>query len=208
MGVQPAPAHITIGFQIGLGAAAELDALGVFGALQLPEVAAAQPVIRLLNLIAVLDALAEHAIGIADAIASHGQAQSGATVHEAGCQPPEATVAEAGIVLALAQFFQGQAQLIQRLADRFGDAQVEHGVAQRPAHQEFHRQVIGAAHTTVFLAGIAGVLPALPQPVAQGQDQRFVQVVGMAGVAITPQGMAEVVTKIGGNALGIHAQGR
>ncbi len=208
VGVQPAPAHLAIGFQVGFGAAAELDPLRVFGPLQFPQVAAAQPVVRFLDLITVFDALAEHAVGVADAVADHGQPQGGATVHETGRQPAQAAVAQTGVVLALGQFFQRQPHLVQRLVDRLGDAQVEHGVAQRPAHKEFHGQIVGAAHPAVGLVSVAGVLPALPQAVAQGEHQCFVHVIGVLGVPVAAQGMAEIAPKIGGDAFGVHSQGR
>jgi hypothetical protein len=208
VGVQPAPAHFAVASHEAFGAPAVLDALGVFGPLQLPQVAAAQPVVRLLDLIAVFDALAEHAVGVADAVADHRQAQGGATVHETGRQPAETAVAQTGVVLALGQLFQGQPHIVQGLADRLGDAEVQHGVAHGPAHQEFHGQVIGPAHAAVGLVSVAGVLPALPQPVAQGEHQGFVHVVGVFGVPVPAQGMAEVVPEVGGDALGVHAQGR
>ncbi len=164
--------------------------------------------VGLLDLIAVFDALAEHAVGVAEAVADHRQPQGGATIHEAGRQPPQAAVAQTGVVLALGQFLQRQPHFVQRLVDRFGDAQIEHGVAQRPAHQEFQGQVIGPAHAAVGLVSVAGVLPALPQPVAQGEHQGFVHVVGVFGMPVAAQSVAEVVSEVGGDAFGVHAQGR
>ena len=136
--IQPAPAHFAIGFDKALGAPTELDPLGVLRTLQFPQVAAAQPVIRLFNLVAVLDALAEHAIGVTNAVAHHGQPQRGATVHEAGGQPSQTAVAQASVVLTFSEFFQSQTQIIERLADRLGHAQIEHGVAEGAPHQELH----------------------------------------------------------------------
>ncbi len=178
------------------------------GTLQFPQIAAAKPVVRFLDLVAVLDALAEHAVGVADAVTDHRQAQGGATVHEAGGQPAQTAVAQTGVVLALHQFFQGHAHFIERFVDRFGDAQIEHGVAHGPTHQEFHRQVVSPAHATVRLVSIAGVFPAFPQPVAQSEHQRLVHIVGVGGVPVTAQRVTEVASEIGSDALGVHAQGR
>ena len=164
--------------------------------------------IGFLDLIAVFDALAEHAVGVAEAVADHRQPQGGAAIHEAGRQSSQAAVAQPGVVFALGQFLQGQTHVVQRLVDRFGDAQIEHSVAQGPTHQEFQGQVIRPAHATVRLVGIAGVLPALPQSVAQGEHQGFVHVVGVFGMPVAAQGVAEVVSEVGGDAFGIHAQRR
>jgi hypothetical protein len=75
-------------------------------------------------------------------------------------------------------------------------------------HQKFHRQVVSAPDAAAFFVGIAGILPALPQPVAQGQHQRLVHVVGVLGMPVTAQGMAEIASEVGGDAFGVHAEGR
>jgi hypothetical protein len=191
---------------IAFGAAAELDALGIFRPLQIPHVAAAQPVIRLFDLITVFDALAEHAVFIADAVADDRQAERGATVHEAGRQPAQAAVAQARVIFAFGQFFQGQTHLIEGFVNGFIDPQIEHGITQRSAHEKFHGQVVSPAHATVGLVGIAGVLPTFPQPVAQSECQSFIHVVGIFSVPVAAQGVAEIVAKVSGDALGVHAQ--
>ena len=94
--------------------------------------------IRLFYLVAVFDALAEHAVGVTNAVAHHWQPQSGATVHEAGGQPSQTAITQTSVIFALDQFFQGQAQIIERLADRLGHPQIEHCVAECAPHQEFH----------------------------------------------------------------------
>ena len=71
MGIQPAPTHSTVGLGIAFGATAEFDALGVFGALQIPQDATTQPVIGHFDLITVFDALAEHAVSVANTVADH-----------------------------------------------------------------------------------------------------------------------------------------
>ena len=67
--------------------------------------------IRLLDLLAVPDALAEHAVLVADAVAHDRQLQGGAAVQKTGGQTPEAAVAEAGVVFELDQLFQLDAKL-------------------------------------------------------------------------------------------------
>ena len=69
----------------------------------LPRVRAAQPVVRLLVLPAVLDRLAEDAVLVAQPVAHGRELQRRHRVEEAGRQPPEPAVAQAGVGLLLEQ---------------------------------------------------------------------------------------------------------
>jgi hypothetical protein len=71
--------------------AAEADRKVQLGARQLPGIAQAQPVVGRLDLAAVLDALGEHAVAVAQAVAEGRHAQGGHRIQEAGgqaTQPP------------------------------------------------------------------------------------------------------------------------
>ncbi len=119
-----------------LGVPAEVHVARVFGTFQLPGIAVAQPVIGLLDLIAVGDVLAEHAVLVAYAVAHHRQLQRCAAVEKAGCQAPQAAVAEAGVVLGLRQLLHQQAKVAQGAGCGVGNPQVEQCIAQRAPHQE------------------------------------------------------------------------
>ncbi len=99
----------------------------------------------MLDLAAVDDALREHAVLVADAVAEGGQAERGHRVEEAGRQPAEAAVAEGGVGLVLLDVL----ELVRLQRQRGGGLalQVQRGqrIAQRASHQELHRQVAHAA---------------------------------------------------------------
>ncbi len=158
---------------IVLGPAAERHTAGIFGPLDLPRIAVAQPVVGVLDLVAVLDVLAEHAVFVVNAIAHHRQVQRGAAVHEAGGQPPQAAVPQPGVGLLFGQVLQRLAEAVQGLARHLIQPQVEHMVGQRAADQEFQRQVIGAALARLVARDI-GVHPVRHEPVAQRPRQRLV----------------------------------
>jgi hypothetical protein len=82
-------------------AAVELDLVEHLGPREFPGVAVAQPVVRVLDLLAVLDALVEHAVFVADAVAVAGDAHGRHRIEEAGGEPAEAAVAERRVGLDL-----------------------------------------------------------------------------------------------------------
>ncbi len=157
--------------------AAELDALGVLRAFQLPGIAVAQPVIRLLHLVAVLDQLAEHAVLVAQAVALDRQLQGGAAVEETGRQAPQSAVAKPGVRLGLGDLLQEQTQVVESSFRLVADAQVEHGVAQGAAHEELQGQVVGAL-AVGLVVGVAGLLPAFHEAIAHDDGQGPVRIVG------------------------------
>ena len=71
MGAQPTGSKTAFAAALQLGVTAEADPLCVLGAFQLPGVAVPQPVVGLLHLMAVLDALAEHAVLVTQSVAYH-----------------------------------------------------------------------------------------------------------------------------------------
>ena len=101
----------------GLDASEEVDRDHVLGARDLPRVAEAQPVVGLLELPAVHDALLEDAVVVAQPIAVRGQAQRGHRVEEARRQTPEAAVAQPRVLLDLLQLLQLEAQLCTHTAN-------------------------------------------------------------------------------------------
>ena len=206
MGIDPAHAQLAFGAAIEFGAAAEADALRVFGALDLPGMAGAQPVVRLLDLLAVDDLLPEHAVLVTDAVALHRQLQRGAAVEKTGGQPPQAAVAEAGVVFGLGQLFQLQAEPVRAWRIASVDAEVEHGIAQGAPHEKFQGEII-AALAVALVVGVAGIFPALHQTVAQDQGQGLVGVVDRAAVLVAPEIMRVIAAEIPRQAVRVHPEG-
>jgi hypothetical protein len=86
-------------------------------------------VIRLLDLVAVLDHLAEHAVLVAQPVSLHRQLQGRAGVEETGRKASETAVAKSGVGLGRGDFLQQQAEVVESLLHRVADSQVQHGVA-------------------------------------------------------------------------------
>lgn len=90
----------------GLDASEEVDGYHVLGTRDLPRVAEAQPVVRLLELPAVLDALLEDAVVVAQAVAVRREADRGHRVEEARRQTPETAVAQTRVLLDLLELLE------------------------------------------------------------------------------------------------------
>ena len=108
----------------------------------LPRVTPAQPDLRLLDLPPVLDALPEHPVDVADSVAAGGVAEGRQTFHEARRQSSEPAVAQGGFGLVLEKLVQLDTEFLQGLSANLLHAQVDQIGLQRPAWQEFHREVV------------------------------------------------------------------
>jgi hypothetical protein len=82
-------------------AAAEADGIAQLRTRQLPGLAELHPVIGALDLPAAFDALGEHPVPVAQAIAKRWQALFGKGVEKAGRESPQAAVAQRRVLLAL-----------------------------------------------------------------------------------------------------------
>ena len=80
-----------------LDRAAEADVIADFRPVKFPRVAQRQPVFRIFLLPAVLHDLAEQAVVVADAVAVGGDVERRHALHEAGCEPAQAAIAQRGI---------------------------------------------------------------------------------------------------------------
>ena len=117
---------------------------GLVGPRHFPGVGPGQPVIRLLVLPAVAQRLLEDAVLVAQARAHSRDAERRHRVEEAGRQPAEAAVAEAGVGLLFGDLQRVDAECRAELADDGIEHQVGDVVGQRAAHQELERHVIDA----------------------------------------------------------------
>ena len=93
--------------------------------------------IGFLDLMSVFHTLAKHAVFVTNAVAHDGKLETGATIHETGRQPAQTAVTESGVLLAVRQAFQFESQGVQSLVYRFGQSQIQHGIAEGASHQVF-----------------------------------------------------------------------
>ncbi len=187
--------------------AAEPDGLRKFVAFDLPREALAQPRIRLLDLVAVLDALVEHAVVVTDAVADHGQSERCAAVEETGGEAAEAAVAEARVGLAVEDGLEVEAQPSQRFARLVLDAHAEQCVVQQTPHEEFERQVAHAPHV-VALHGQARFGPALHDAVARREHHGLVEIRRLGSNRAAAEHAAEVMREVLEDGVGRHRQTR
>ena len=135
--------------------AAEVHALRTVVVHMAPRLLVGQPVLRVLDLLALLvEGLLEDAVLVLDAVAECRHAQRGQRVDEAGGQTAQATVAERGLVLGIDDVLVIEAELLDGLVELLGQAGVEQRVAQLLAHQELGAQVtdgLGVAVDHVLL---------------------------------------------------------
>jgi len=120
-----------------------------------------------LDLPAVDDGLAEHAVVVADAVAIAGDAQRGHAVEKARGQPPQTAVAQRGIRLQIGQGVHVQTELGQRLTQRGREFERDQRVAEGTADEKLHRQVIDQLGI-LRVARVRGVEPVLDHQVAHG----------------------------------------
>ena len=137
-----------------------------------PGVLPAQPVVRLLDLPAVLDRLPEDAVLVAQAVTHRRQGKGRHGVKKARGQAPEPAVAEAGIGLRLDQRRIDVALPFDELERHLGQLRVDRVVHQRAAEQEFHRKVVHALRVLLLVRPL-GQQPALGDHVAQRARHRF-----------------------------------
>src|SRR5581483_8784462 len=85
----------------GLDGAAEADVVVRLAPLEFPEIAVGEPVLRQLELLAVLDLLMEQAMNVADSVAIGRDLERRHRFHEAGGAPAEAAIAARRVGLEL-----------------------------------------------------------------------------------------------------------
>ena len=154
---------------------AEMDDAGKFGAADLPGVAAAEPVIRFFQLVTVLDDLLEDPVVVADAVSVAGEFQSCHGIEEACGETAEAAVSESGVHFFIAERIGIESEFRHGFRGGIIDAEVDHGIPEGSAHEEFQRD-IGDGAGMFFLVFIFGSDPALHHQVADRQRQCVITV--------------------------------
>ena len=121
---------------------AELDLTGIFRSLQLEGISVLQPVIRSLDLVAVLDLLLEHTIAVSDSAAVCRVAQRRQGIQETCSKSSQAAVSKCRVSLLILHLINVQSQIFEGCLDLFVSGQIDQGVAQCASHQELHGHVV------------------------------------------------------------------
>ncbi|MPM34064.1 hypothetical protein SDC9_80645 [bioreactor metagenome] len=186
-----------------LGVTAEVHLHRLLGVRELPRRAEREPGVGLLDLTAVHEGLAEDAVLVADAVADAGHVHRRQRVDEAGGEPPEATVAEAGLHLLAAQGGQIDAALLEALLGDLVQVGGHQGVAELAAEQVLRGEI--ADRLGLGLVRLAARLqPAGHQVLADGAGQCQVLVVdagmrqlhALRRVQLTEEGRDEAVHRM------------
>jgi len=180
------------GFQIGLQAPTKADLVMHLVTREFPDVERREPVIGSFDLLAVDDALLEHAVVVTDAIAKTGDAQRRHRIEKTRGEPPQTTIAERGIGFGIEDLVQIDLHFIERGLDRIKQLERQHSVEQRPADQKFHREVIHAARVLLVLRPRC-LHPALNQLIAHGQEGRVEPIFGQGRCRVFTHGEHQLV---------------
>ena len=120
-----------------------------------PRLFVGQPVIRGLDLLAVLvEFLLEDAVLVLDAVTERRHAKGGEGVDEAGGQTAQTTVAQARLVFGVDDFLRIEAESFHGLVELIGQSGVEQRVLQLLAHQELGGQVADGLGVAVDHVGL------------------------------------------------------
>ena len=173
---------------VGLDMAAKTNPIGAFTAFEFPWIAMREPSLGKLDLPALVDALAEHAVHIADSIAISGQVERRQALHEAGGKPAEPAIAKRRIGLDFLNRDQINPERSKRSAHFRILPEIGDGIAQQPPDQKLKAQIIN----TLGASGMRGACrfhPAVDDVVADCEDRRGEPVVGLGGLRVLADAM-------------------
>jgi hypothetical protein len=156
---------------------------------------------------AVLDALAEDSIFVANAVAEERQAERGPGIHDARRQAAETTVSETGVPLLLVQHFEVEPDAAHCMRAGVVRAEIDDVVDQRAAEQELQRQVIHTLGVSEVIRAL-GLEPSIGQPVAHGIRERLIDIEIGGGVFVLRHRVLHAVGKSGQDAVGVEAARR
>ena len=175
-------------------AAVELDRIQHFWSGEFPRIAVAQPVVRMLDLLAVFDLLVEHAVFVADAVAVARQFKRRHRVEEAGGEAPKPAVAETGIELDFVDFLNVLSEFVERFLEFLAQPEIQYRIAEGASDQEFERQVVNPLGVRAVVR-LHGRHPALDHAVTRGACGDFVPVAGRGECGV----FADRVRQVGGH---------
>mmetsp|Transcript_36390 Transcript_36390/g.74689 ORF Transcript_36390/g.74689 Transcript_36390/m.74689 type:complete len:855 (+) Transcript_36390:63-2627(+) len=142
--------------------------------LDLPGVALGEPCVGKLNLVAILEALLEHTVLIADAVTPRGEVERRHRVKEASSQAAETSVSKRSVLLLFNKILELVADLLKRLLVGLGEVEVHECVQKGATHQELERQVINPLGVFLQIVGL-GVAEGLNQIIPERQSNSLVR---------------------------------
>ena len=148
--------------------------------------------IGLLDLATINEALREHAVVVADAIAEAGQLEGGHRSEKTGRQPAEAAIAQRRIRLQRVEFIEIHAKFTHSLGTFIVQTKRDQRVRERAPGQKLHRQVIDALGVLPVDAP-RRLHPAFDQAVTHGGRQGEQPVAFGGGVFVLANGVDQVM---------------
>ncbi len=139
---------------------------------EIPRIAVAQPVVRMLHLVAVLDALDEHAVLVADPVSIARQAHGRHGIEKAGGKPAEPAIAQGSVRLQLAEAVDIKLEIRKRFPAFLIEAHVQQAVRKQTAGQELQGKIIDTLGIGLVVAA-HGLHPALDEALAHGVTRSF-----------------------------------
>lgn len=144
-----------------------------------------EPVIRLLNLVAIHNVLLEDTVAVAQSIAPRREVETRQTIQEASCQPAQTSISQGSIVFLLNDVLDPEAQIRKPSLCNILLADIQHGIIEGTAHEKLEREVVDTLGVGKGLALLCPV-PLQDQAVTEGQRRggvggRFVAVEHRAG---------------------------
>ena len=124
--------------------ATELNLYFILRTLYLKWIAVFEPVIRLLDLITILDCLLEHTVTITDTAAICRVVQCSKGIQETCSQTTKSTITKCCIRLLILDHIQVKAKLCQCFLHLLIACEVDHIITKCTAHKELHRQVVNS----------------------------------------------------------------
>jgi hypothetical protein len=152
-------------------------------ALELPGIAEGEPVLGPLHLPAIVEALLEQAVLVADPVAVGRDAERGHAVEQAGGEPAEAAIAQRGVGLDLEHLLGVHPECRERGRGGVVDAEIAQGIGEQAADQELEAEIVDPL--AAALVGLARARhPAVDQPVAHRERQGDEPVVPGGGLRV------------------------
>ena len=147
---------------------------------------------RCADLVAVLEALLEHAVLIADAIAPRRQVESRHRVEEASGKAAKTAVAEGSVLLLLDQVLELVADLLERVLVRMLKVEVHERVEERASHEELKREVVDTLGILLDVVRL-GVAERFDEVVAHRVRHRLIRRVHIEVVTVGREGVLRMM---------------
>ena len=164
----PARALAALFVGVAFGAPVQANFDHIIGARKLPGRTVEKPLVGFLDLTPINEGLFENPELVANPIADRRDVHCRQRVDEAGGEPPQAAVAEAGFDIKLKQFIEVVPVGGEDLADQFGGVCVEQILGQLFAEHIFGREIVDELGISLVM-GVSGLAAAGHQQVTHDE---------------------------------------